>query len=1085
MPAWGGQVADVRFFRAVVRDGMPSGGSSPVKKTLLASLCFFALLPYGTVLPDANGPSKDFGQLDSNKPVLCLLPGRVRKVGGIMTYLERRKPAEITASECEIRGGEYTLFDRANYETALAIWLESAEQGDAAAQLHVGEIYEKGWLGEPDYGLAAAWYQKAAEQGDRHAQSRLAYLVQSGLGVERDSARALALWQSALGIKEDLVLASEVEAAKSEAQREINRLLAALERQNLSTGRLQASLEASQSEVATQQTRLHATRAEVDRLQQQLAGNQAGAGADVGQLRELEQQLAERQALVDEQQIAIELLQADVSAREAQVSASIRQAEVRERQLASARASLESEAARGDSLLRKLEEQQHLLMRMERELGNAESRLAESRDEKDLLEQQLRGEISAAGALADSSQAEVQKELSRARQLLEKRESELAELKTQADQSNSDYARRIDEMREALQAGLAERESLEAEIQQQRAELAASTDQQRVETNSRIETAEREVARLEQQMKEAQAQLADERRVHEAQLQAVNQGLVESRKEVAVLQSQLQSEKQVANQAQSQDEDVLKAKLEFARGVVATRETELASLRNELSRQREKFDAELAAAKLRESDLSSALASSREEKSGVAAELEQADKELRAMREEMRETLFALASARAGEETLQGELSELNQEETARRSELSRSLKAQASEAERLRKERDVLRRRWQQTVEQRDKIRQQLTTEVDRRSWLEVELESAKNKLATARHELTSLNRALNDAQAEKLQLSQSVATLRSDLDRNLARTMNERRRMEAELSRSEARLSQVDQGVGELRREKARLEGEIDFYSTSGEAQALSMRGSMPSQSLSESLPPGVRTGPYRAVIIANYEYDYLPDLRSPPHDANKLKQLLEREYGFDVDVEINLGRSEMFQLLRRLRDAREKEFLVVYYAGHGKMDEFGDGYWLPTDYRESLPLTDAVSIGDLTQTLRHSSAQHVLVVADSCYSGALLRDANPVIRKSVPALIKYWVANRSRTVLTSGGMAPVLDEGPDNHSVFASALLEVLRNNNGVINGETLHAEVHDRVAIGAARLGYLDQKPQFAAIEDAGHENGQFVFVRPGG
>ena len=94
-----------------------------------------------------------------------------------------------------------------------------------------------------------------------------------------------------------------------------------------------------------------------------------------------------------------------------------------------------------------------------------------------------------------------------------------------------------------------------------------------------------------------------------------------------------------------------------------------------------------------------------------------------------------------------------------------------------------------------------------------------------------------------------------------------------------------------------------------------------------------------------------------------------------------------------------------------------------------------------------------------------------------------MNYWMANRSRTVLTSGGLKPVLDEGPGNHSVFAGALLQVLKENSGAINGEMLHAQVHDLVRQEAARLGYLDQKPQFAAIEDAGHENGQFVFLRP--
>ena len=90
---------------------------------------------------------------------------------------------------------------------------------------------------------------------------------------------------------------------------------------------------------------------------------------------------------------------------------------------------------------------------------------------------------------------------------------------------------------------------------------------------------------------------------------------------------------------------------------------------------------------------------------------------------------------------------------------------------------------------------------------------------------------------------------------------------------------------------------------------------------------------------------------------------------------------------------------------------------------------------------------------------------------------------MANKSRTVLTSGGLKPVLREGPNNHSIFARALMDVLRDNGGAINGEMLHAQLYDRVRESAAQAGFLDQKPQFAAVEDAGHENGQFVFLKP--
>ena len=46
--------------------------------------------------------------------------------------------------DCEIRGGEYTAYDRASYSTALKVWLEPAKAGDAQAQTYVGEIFEKG-----------------------------------------------------------------------------------------------------------------------------------------------------------------------------------------------------------------------------------------------------------------------------------------------------------------------------------------------------------------------------------------------------------------------------------------------------------------------------------------------------------------------------------------------------------------------------------------------------------------------------------------------------------------------------------------------------------------------------------------------------------------------------------------------------------------------------------------------------------------------------------------------------------------------------------------------------------------------------
>ena len=147
----------------------------------------------------------------------CLLPGQVRRLGG-STYLTPRRPTQTTASDCRIRGGEYVAYDRADYKTALSVWLPSAEQGDADAQVNVGEIFERGAGGEPNYEMAALWYQKAVDQGNARAQFNLGTLYEQGLGVEKNKLKAMNLYRLAWGLEEDSVI---FQSAAQQAQQEL------------------------------------------------------------------------------------------------------------------------------------------------------------------------------------------------------------------------------------------------------------------------------------------------------------------------------------------------------------------------------------------------------------------------------------------------------------------------------------------------------------------------------------------------------------------------------------------------------------------------------------------------------------------------------------------------------------------------------------------------------------------------------------------------------------------------------------------------------------------------------------------------
>src|SRR4029450_11515470 len=113
-----------------------------------------------------------------------------------------RRAFKTSASDSEIGGGEYVPFDRANYATALKVWLPLAEQGDQAAQTYVGEIFEKGLGVQPDYAVAATWYRRAAERGYARAALNLGNLYERGLGVSRDPVQALSWYRRAGGAKE-------------------------------------------------------------------------------------------------------------------------------------------------------------------------------------------------------------------------------------------------------------------------------------------------------------------------------------------------------------------------------------------------------------------------------------------------------------------------------------------------------------------------------------------------------------------------------------------------------------------------------------------------------------------------------------------------------------------------------------------------------------------------------------------------------------------------------------------------------------------------------------------------------------------
>jgi hypothetical protein len=236
----------------------------------------------------------------------------------------------------------------------------------------------------------------------------------------------------------------------------------------------------------------------------------------------------------------------------------------------------------------------------------------------------------------------------------------------------------------------------------------------------------------------------------------------------------------------------------------------------------------------------------------------------------------------------------------------------------------------------------------------------------------------------------------------------------------------------------------------------------------------------GRYHALVIGNNAYTDLSPLKTAMHDATAVAELLRTVYGFTVILLTNTTRDDIITALDQLRSTlTEQDNLLIYYAGHGMLDTSEErGYWLPVNAKPNSRI-QWLSNTTITDALKAMAAKHILVVADSCYSGTLVRGIDVVKPPSGSERDTYLARiaqKRSRTVLTSGGMEPVLDSGGGGHSVFAKAFLTALQENHDVLDGQQLFNLVRRLVILNAS------QTPEYTDIRYAGHEGGDFLFVR---
>ena len=252
--------------------------------------------------------------------------------------------------------------------------------------------------------------------------------------------------------------------------------------------------------------------------------------------------------------------------------------------------------------------------------------------------------------------------------------------------------------------------------------------------------------------------------------------------------------------------------------------------------------------------------------------------------------------------------------------------------------------------------------------------------------------------------------------------------------------------------------------------------------------------------ALIIGISKYKNLPgalQLSYGVKDATALKDVLVKSYGFPAknvtlltDEQASLG--AIRQALAGLTDntkVKTNDRVLIFFSGHGQTVPTASGgemgYLIPSD--ASVDLNNPGNAGPYNATclrmkeiwddLEGCPAKHVLVIADACFSGLLVKSRGGLSRESIAAML----AKPARQIMSAGDKGQKAVERTDlGHGVFTAKLIDQLQKRatekGRVFTASQLYGELLESVSNETGGK----QTPKFGAFDT----DGEFLFAPNG-
>lgn len=207
------------------------------------------------------------------------------------------------------------------------------------------------------------------------------------------------------------------------------------------------------------------------------------------------------------------------------------------------------------------------------------------------------------------------------------------------------------------------------------------------------------------------------------------------------------------------------------------------------------------------------------------------------------------------------------------------------------------------------------------------------------------------------------------------------------------------------------------------------------------------------YRALLVANSTFPAdahnLQELEGPRNDPALLRDALcDRDAGLVPSDNVRLVTERtMTEVLREVEDfvcsASRDDTLLLYYSGHGVLDQTNELFLCTRDSRIDRLRSTAVKASDVRQMIDNSMAGTTVILLDCCHSGRWKGG-------EIPAAL----SGRGSFVVTSSRSGELAnDTDVRNHaSLFTHHLVEGLlhgakdRDGDGIVNLSELYEYVH---------------------------------------